>query len=260
MPHETSVCARGVGEIQEVYLSSPLLQCAVNRSSLLPPAGSCPRALHSLLLLEPCPRASTSLQGSEVSRSWDEELQAPRDHDGEMRYRSAVPCPDSCCGVPSLEVANSCLENPKVSRGVFLCILPILAIQGVSLMSSSSEARRAPAGDSGDLCGHGSLRQPQVRAGLARTCIWPDLWPDPSLPWMQARKQPSCWFCPMFLHCVISHVPVVSKWLNDGPASRLGKGLCAHPAHPVGWKHTHHVKGHMRCVQVQRRERWGIAV
>lgn len=59
MAHETSVCARGVGEMQEVYLSSPPQQCAVNCSSLLPPAGSCPRALHSLLMLEPCPGVST---------------------------------------------------------------------------------------------------------------------------------------------------------------------------------------------------------
>lgn len=54
MAPETSICVRGVGEIQEVYLSSPTQQHAMNCSSLLPPAGSCPRALHSLLVLEPC--------------------------------------------------------------------------------------------------------------------------------------------------------------------------------------------------------------
>lgn len=108
MAPETSVCARGVGEIQEVYLSSPSQQCAENCSSLLPPAGSCPRALPSLLVLEPCPRANTLLQGSEMSSSGGEELQEPGDHDDEVRYRSAVPCPGSCHGVPSLEVANSC--------------------------------------------------------------------------------------------------------------------------------------------------------
>lgn len=62
------------------------------------------------------------------------------------------------------------------------------------------------------LCSHGSLRQPQARAGLARACIWPDLWPIFSL---YAGKEGTellilSWL-PIFLHCMISHVPIVSK-------------------------------------------------
>lgn len=116
MAPETSVCAR-VEKIQ--YLSFSSQQCAVNCSSLLPPAGSCPRALHSLLVLEPCATANMFLLGAEVSSSWGEELQAPGDHDDEVRYWSAVPCPGSCYGVLWLEMVKSCWSQ-GLQRNVYL--------------------------------------------------------------------------------------------------------------------------------------------
>lgn len=137
-----------------------------------------------------------------------------------MKWDTGVLCPVL---VPA--VGFSCYRwqipvDPKVSRGVFLCILPFLAIQGVSLMSPSSEAGRAPAaGNRGDLCGHGSLRQHQVSWSGKNTYLACSVaWPISSL---DAGKETTelliLSLLPMCLHCVISHVPIVSKWcLNIG--------------------------------------------